>query len=204
MSENIMDNIAEPESKIKNFMMDTMDILSFVLFLVWVLMFIRLFLFSPFTVKWESMQPNFQEGNFIVVDKIVYKYNNLQRWDIVVFVPSNGTTPFIKRIVGMPGETIRVKDGDVHVCTQAMSLTCTKLDEQYLAEDTETKASCGFTEFKVPNDGYLVFGDNRNHSTDSRCCFKWFCSGDEDKYWITQEEIIWKVYMEILPEFKIF
>ena len=204
MSENIIDNISEPETKMKKFMMDTMDILSFVLFLVWVLMFIRLFLFSPFTVKGQSMQPNFQEWNFIVVDKIIYKYNNLQRWNIVVFVPTNGTTPFIKRIVWMPWEIVRIKDGEVHICKQAMSLTCTKLDEQYLSEDTITKASCGFKEFKVPDNSYLVFGDNRDHSTDSRCCFKWFCSGENDKYWVTKEEIIGKVYMEILPEFKTF
>ncbi len=204
MSENIIDNISKPESKMKRFMMDTLDILSFVLFLVWVLMFIRLFLFSPFTVKGQSMQPNFQNGNFIVVDKVIYKYNNLQRGDIIVFVPSNSTIPFIKRIIWMPGEIVRIKDGVVNVCTQAMGLTCKKLDEKYLPKELKTQTLCGIKEFKIPENSYLVFGDNRDHSTDSRCCFKWFCSWQDDKYWVTKDEIIGKVYMRILPEFKVF
>lgn len=204
MPQEVLNMIEKTENKWKRLLEDVLDIVSFIVFLVWVLLFVRLFLFSPFTVKWQSMEPSFSENNFIVVDKIFYKYKWIKRWDVIVFVPQTSNIPFIKRIVWMPWETVQIKDWEVHVCNQWINLNCEKIDESYIKTWLETKATCKIEEFKIPKDGFLIFWDNRWHSTDSRCCFKWYCSWTWDTYWITKDEIIWKVYMEIMPEFKMY
>lgn len=76
------------------------------------------------------MSPTFEENDFIIVDKVSPRITPRKRGDVIVFVPPGKTIPYIKRIIGLPGETVKIKNGGVYVC--ADNLNCQKLDETYL------------------------------------------------------------------------
>lgn len=153
----------------------------------------------PYTVEWSSMANTFHDKDFIVVDKITPKYGELKRGDVVVFVPPGKDIPFIKRIVWLPWETIKLFWWKVFVCTSAEQdiKECNKLSEWYLDEGVNTEARCGLSTFTV-EEWYLVFGDNRWFSTDSRCCFWLWCLSGTN-YILPQNRIIWKVFWRLFP-----
>ena len=160
---------------------------------------IRFFIFMPYTVEWASMAETFHNKDFIVVDKITPKYGEIKRWDVVVFVPPGKDIPFIKRVIGMPWETIKLLWGKVYVCQNKEEdiNQCNKLSEWYLAEWVTTEARCWVSTFNVEN-GYLVFWDNRWFSTDSRCCFGLGCLSWTN-YTVTSNRIIGKVFWRLFP-----
>lgn len=185
----------------KDVLLDFFDMISFLVFVFWIVLFIRFFLFNPYTVVWQSMEPTFDEKDFIIVDKITPKIWTFQRWDIIVFVPAGKDVPYIKRIIGLPGEVVKIDDWEVYVCNNDDTWeNCQLLQEDYLPEDIYTKASCWITEFKVDEWKYFVLWDNRDHSTDSRCCFGLWCYSWAN-YLVGKEDIIGKVYIKLLPEF---
>lgn|GEM_PF-1461053 len=98
------------------FLFDLFDLIAFLFFVIGIVLTVRFFVFNPFTVVGQSMESTFSQGDFIIVDKITPKYGDLEREDILVFVPEGKDVPFIKRVIGMGGETVVVKDGDVYVC----------------------------------------------------------------------------------------
>lgn len=103
---------------------------------------------NPYTVVGASMFPTFAESDFIVVDKITPRFGHLQRGDVIVFVPPGKTIPYIKRIVGLPGETVKLQNNKVMICGQDKN--CTTLDEStYLSGDVRTEARCGVSEFTI-------------------------------------------------------
>jgi signal peptidase I len=146
------------------------------------------------------MANTFENKDFIVVDKITPKYGELKRWDVVVFVPPGKSIPFIKRIIGMPGEIVRLFEGKVYICDTAGQpiQECNQLKEWYLTPWVTTEAVWGISEFIV-TDWFLVFWDNRPFSTDSRKCFGFWCLSWSN-YTIWQNRIIWKVFWRIIPE----
>ena len=77
------------------------------------------------------MSPTFEENNFIIVDKISPRFSPWERGDVIVFVPPGKIIPFIKRVIGLPGETIKIADGKVSVC---VADSCQILPESYLPE----------------------------------------------------------------------
>jgi hypothetical protein len=85
--------------KIQIALLDLFDLVSFLIFVMGVVLFIRFFIFNPFTVVGQSMEPKFHQGDFIIVDKITPRLGKLERGDIIVFVPENRDVPFIKRII---------------------------------------------------------------------------------------------------------
>lgn len=123
---------------------------------------VRSFIAQPFLVSGSSMEPSFNNGNYLLVDEFTYNLRNPERGEVVVFkYPKDPNTYFIKRIIGLPGETVRIKDGQVEI------LSGTKiqdLQEQYISE----KSNTGDFEKKLGPDEYFVMGDNRNFSFDSR------------------------------------
>jgi signal peptidase I len=79
------------------------------------------------------MSPTFEENDFIIVDKITPRFSDLKRGDVIVFVPPGKTIPYIKRIIGLPGETVKIKSNRVEVCTtQDAGEQCNTVDESYL------------------------------------------------------------------------
>ncbi len=186
--------------KIKNIALDVFDMLSFFVFVLGIVLFLRFFVANPYTVVWASMAPTFHENDFIIVDKVSKRFDNLTRWDIIVFVPEGKNTPYIKRIVWMPWEILKVDDWLVFICDVDWN-NCDVLDETYLPEDLKTRTRCGLTEFKIEN-WYFVLWDNRWFSTDSLCCFGLGCY-DGANYEVMNKDIIGKVLIRLFPDFKV-
>jgi signal peptidase I len=130
-----------------------------------VFMMVYLFLFQPHKVDGNSMFPNFHNREYILTDKISYRRGNPQRGDVVVFhAPPPNTSDFIKRIVGLPGETIMVRGGFVYINGR-------QLPEVYLPNTFVTSEKSFLREgvpYAIPLNYYMAFGDNRNYSSDSR------------------------------------
>ncbi|PIT89421.1 MAG: signal peptidase I [Candidatus Levybacteria bacterium CG10_big_fil_rev_8_21_14_0_10_36_7] len=124
------------------------------------------FLFRPYQVNGESMFPTYHDGEYILTNLITLKIDDPKRGDVIVFQsPTNNEKDFIKRIIGQPGDTVKLQDGKVYVNDQ-------ELDESvYLSSDVRTYGGSFLadgTQVTVPTDNYFVLGDNRNFSSDSR------------------------------------
>ena len=152
---------------IANFILDIFEtlVIALSIFLV-----VYLFLLQPHQVNGKSMEPNFASGDYVLTDKISYRFGNPQRGDVVVFhAPANANCPqgtgcdFIKRIIALPNETIEVKNGNFYVNSQL-------LDEDYINPSMSTDAG-EYTRshlITLKSDEYFVSGDNRPYSSDSR------------------------------------
>lgn len=128
---------------------------------------VQAFVAQPFEVKQGSMEHTLEPNQYVLVDKLTPRLGGYHRGDIVVFsppdtFPNEDGTPFIKRIVALPGETVSVRpDGLVYV-------DGTKLDESYLFEGDGTPPTSGRDEWTVPAGEVFVMGDHRAASADSR------------------------------------
>jgi signal peptidase I len=143
------------------------------------------------------MEPIFHQWDFIIVDKITPKFGHLKRGDVIVFVPEGKSVPYIKRIIGLPNETVTIKDSVVTVC--GPDGECFDVDESYLGEGTITSIdTCNISEFAVDGEWFFVLGDNRDHSTDSRCCF-WLACYDWANYLVYERDMIGKVAAKLYP-----
>ncbi|HVW71667.1 MAG TPA: signal peptidase I [Candidatus Paceibacterota bacterium] len=139
------------------------EIAIFLVLAILIVLPIRLFLAQPFVVEGESMHPTFENSDYLIVDELTYHFEAPKRGDVIVFrYPGDPSVFYIKRIIGLPGESIAISRGTVTITkTDGTKLT---LDEPYVtAEDasyvTETHLTAG---------QYYVLGDNRPNSSDSR------------------------------------
>ncbi len=126
---------------------------------------VRYFLFKPFYVKGESMEPNFYENEYLIIDELSYRFREPARGEVVVFnYQSVQKDHFLKRIIGLPGERVKVADGKVTVYNEAHPEGVV-LDETYLPDNLETYGERTVT---LGPDEFFVLGDNRIKSLDSR------------------------------------
>ena len=138
---------------------------------------LRYFIAQPFIVKGQSMEPSFEDREYLVIDELTYQFREPQRGEVVVFrYPNNPKEFFIKRIIGMPGETIVIKNGQILIKSGSEANEPFFLQEDYLPSDLKTFPEKEYVLDKVQ---YLVLGDNRRNSSDSR---SW---GPLDKKFIT-------------------
>ncbi len=145
---------------------------------------IRYFLFQPFIVKGDSMVPNFQSGNYLIVDEISYRFSNPQRGDVIVLkYPLDTTQRFIKRIIGLPGETVQVQNGKITILKDGKDITLN--EKNYLPNLLSTDGNVNVT---LGANQYFVLGDNRQFSYDSR---RWGI--------LPREDIVGKAVLRILP-----
>ena len=128
---------------------------------------VRYFLIQPFYVKGASMEPNFFDHEYLIVDEITYRLSEPNRGDIVVFkYPKDPSQFFIKRIVGLPGENVSIENGHIFIIQNDIK---SLLAETYLAEGTETELPLqGYSRVSLGDDEYFLLGDNRTQSLDSR------------------------------------
>ena len=136
---------------------------------IFVLGMIYLFLAFPEVVYGASMEPNFYTGERILVEKITKHFKKFERGEVVVLhPPGNDNVDYIKRIVGIPGDSIKIKDCGVFISKDGDKF---KLEEPYLDEDTCTSSTGTLREGrseKIGDNLYFVMGDNRIRSVDSR------------------------------------
>lgn len=141
------------------------DFLQGIVVILAIMVMIYLFIMSPQEVSGSSMEGNFHNGEFILTNKIEYKFSDPKRGDVVIFKsPGNPDIDFIKRIIAKPGETIEIKNNAYYV-------NGTKLNEPYLSPDIYMFGGSFLREnqvYTVPTNEYFVSGDNRPHSSDSR------------------------------------
>ncbi|HEY1037409.1 MAG TPA: signal peptidase I [Candidatus Paceibacterota bacterium] len=136
---------------------------GFLLILFAILLPIRLFVAEPFLVYGDSMQPTFETGDYLIVDELTYRLREPRRGDVIVLKPPyDEKRHFIKRIIGLPGETVIVKGSEVTIINSEHPAGM-KLAEPYvtLQSDKESRVTLTSTE-------YFVAGDNRSVSFDSR------------------------------------
>lgn len=126
---------------------------------------VYLFIAQPHKIAGQGMAPNYVDGQYYLTNKFTYKAGVPQRGDVIVFkAPTKPEVDYFKRIIGLPGEEIEIRDGKVYINNQELS-------ETYLASGTYTNVGTFMTEgqkVKIPENQYFVLGDNRNHSSDSR------------------------------------
>jgi len=142
-----------------------LDILEVIVFAVGIFFFIYLLIMRPHKISGQSMMPNFQDSEYILTEKVTYYIRNPERGDVVVFTPPISVTDeFIKRIIGLPGENIMLKDSHVYINDKL-------LQEPYLRDSVVTTGGPFLSdgqEYTVPEGQYFVMGDNRPNSSDSR------------------------------------
>jgi signal peptidase I len=140
------------------------EILNFALIALLIVLPIRMFIAQPFIVSGASMETTFTSGEYLIVDQISYRLEEPMRGDVIVFrYPKDPSKFFIKRIIGIPGDTINIK-GNVVTLTNATYPEGTTLSEPYIREMAPNTT---LTE-TLGGDEYFVMGDNRNASSDSR------------------------------------
>ena len=141
------------------------ELLKLTLLAVVTIFLVRYFLFKPFYVRGASMEPNFFDKEYLIIDELTYHFQTPQRGDIVVLrSPLNKSEYFLKRVIGLPGETIKIRDGQVLIFNEANPEGLV-LKEDYLVKGARTLPD---VTTELGPDKYFVMGDNRFSSLDSR------------------------------------
>lgn len=149
----------------RKFFASVLEVVEVIVIAVAAVVIIRSFLVQPFLVSGTSMVPNFQNGDYVLVDELTYDLRAPARGEVVVFRdPQDISTYFIKRIIGLPGETVKITNNSITVTNQ-QNPNGLALDESYLPSGTVTAGTESYT---LSSSTYLVLGDNRPFSFDSR------------------------------------
>jgi signal peptidase I len=149
----------------RKFFASLLEILEIAIIAIVAVFIVRTFLVQPFLVSGTSMYPNFQNGDYVLVDELTYRIRPPERGEVVVFHdPQDYTTYFIKRVIGLPGEKVTLMNNTIMVYNDAHPKGFA-LDESYLPAGTDTS---GNATYNLSSSTYLMFGDNRPFSYDSR------------------------------------
>ncbi len=178
-------NNVQDESFFEKFRSHIIDFIQTLVVFGAIFALIYLFVAQPHKVSGRSMDPTFKDGDYIFTDKVTYRLREPAKGDIIVLKnPRDESQDFIKRIMAVPGDTIKIETSSVFVNGQ-------KLNEPYLPSGRPTPAGSFLlegVEVKAGPNQYFVIGDNREHSSDSR---EWGA--------ITKQEIIGKVFFRYFP-----
>ncbi len=149
----------------KQFLGSVYEILEVVAISLFTVFIIRTYLVQPFLVSGASMDPNFSNGNYLIIDELSYRFREPIRGEVIVFkYPGDKKTFYIKRIIGLPSERVVVDGGNVKIYNQE-NKEGFMLSEEYLNTNMKT---LGNSDMTLGEDEYFVLGDNRNQSFDSR------------------------------------
>jgi len=151
--------------RIKRAVAAVFDFLQGIVVVLALLVMVYLFIMSPQEINGASMEPNFHNGEYILTNKILYKFREPTRGDVIIFKsPANKEVDYIKRIIGLPGDTVSLKNNTFYVNNQIVV-------EPYLAPGTPIFGGSYLGEGQsivVPPGTFFLAGDNRSHSSDSR------------------------------------
>ena len=173
---------------VKRVLKFVLDIFQTIVIALAIFVILYQFIAQPHRVQGASMEPNFQNAEYILTEKVGYYFHEPRRGDVIVFkFPKNKELDYIKRVIALPGETVTLRGGAVVVNGR-------RLEEPYLTPGTFTAGHTTLKEgaaFAVPPDSYVVMGDNRERSSDSR---EWGTVPKEDiigraffRYWPPSE-----------------
>ena len=145
---------------------------------------IRFFIAEPFIVSGASMEPNFQNGNYLIIDRISYTaIEEPKRYEVIIFkYPKNPSKYFIKRIIGLPGETVELKNKDIIIKNTDIK-DGFSIDQSYIKNFSNDEGT-----YILNKDEYFMMGDNRTASSDSRI-------------WgpLPKDLIVGRVWLRLLP-----
>jgi signal peptidase I len=159
MEQNAVTKLVTPKSKKRIFLENVLYIASAVV----LALLVQKFIIRPFIVNGASMDPTFATGDYLLIDEVSYKLGEPERGDVVVFkAPPEPDKFFIKRIIGLPGETVIIKGSSVTIKNSENPKGFS------LSEDFIVHTSSNDMTIEVPEDQYFVMGDNRSGSFDSR------------------------------------
>ena len=152
-------------SFVKRALATIFDFLQSIVVILAIMVMIYLFIMSPQEISGASMEPNFHNGEYILTNKVEYKLREPERGDVVIFKsPKNPEIDYIKRIIALPGERVRLSQSILYI-------NDLPLPETYIPKTTFTYSGSYLKEneaIRVPEGKYFVLGDNRQHSSDSR------------------------------------
>ena len=124
-------------------------------------MFIRTFFFQAFKIPSSSMHPTLQDGDHLIANRLIYRLQPPKRGEIIIFkFPNDTHRDFVKRLVGLPGEKVKIAGGKIYI--DGKTVTDNRITSRYYFNDD------GMPEIQVPTDSYFVLGDNSANSLDSR------------------------------------
>ena len=159
-------NNIEPQQRKSFFQTTFWKVLENILYIVGAVLLagiIQAFIIRPFIVSGTSMDPVIKNGQYLIVDEVTYHFHGPERGDVIVFkAPPEPTKYYIKRVIGLPGDTVKINDGKVTITDKDHPEGFT-LDEPYI-----THPSTDTGTYVVPLNEYFVMGDNRAGSYDSR------------------------------------
>lgn len=164
----------------KGFLLFLGEVIKIVILAAIIVLPIRYFVFQPFIVKGQSMEPSFESGNYLIIDQLSYRFREPQRGEVVVFkYPKNPSQRYIKRVIGLPGETVEIKNGKVIIFTEKGT---------QILDEPDSFFTPGNVKISLNKDEYFVLGDNRSFSSDSR-------------HWgaLPKEYIIGRAYLRLWP-----
>ena len=155
------------------------------IFIILAVVLIRTNIVTPAIVDGGSMDNTLENGQLVLINKFIYRFNDINRFDIVVINNDADSDKIIKRVIGLPGDKVVIRDAKIYINDSK-----TPLEEPYLPEEwTEMNGSTEELEYNVPEGCYFVMGDNRNSSNDARYWINTYVKRDkiiakaEFKYW---------------------
>jgi len=161
--DEILTKVEEKKSILANVALFFLELIKIAVLAGITIGFVRYFIFKPFYVEGQSMEPTFLEKEYLIIDEITYRFREPKRGEIVVFRAPTITKDFyLKRIIGLPGDRIKVENNKVVIYNSDYS-SGVLVEENYLDQDTP-----GQSTITLGPDEYYVMGDNRNASFDSR------------------------------------
>lgn len=177
--------MSKPDVK-KSIWKELWEYIKMIIFVVVVVLIVNNFLLINARVPSESMEKTIMTGDRFFGNRLAYLFDDPERFDIVVFkYPDDESQLFVKRVIGLPGETVEIKDGKVYINGSE-----TPLDDSFTPE-TPTG---DYGPYVVPDGSYFMLGDNRNHSGDSRF---W------KQPYVEKEKIVGKAIFRYFPGVKI-
>ncbi len=178
------DNREDIETEEKpNVMRELLGMLVYVGIVLAITFLIITFVGQRTHVSGESMENTLDDGDQLIVDKLTYRFHDPERFDIIVFpFRYKDNTYYIKRIIGLPGETVQIADGEIYINGEV-------LEESY-GREVMQDAGLAAEPITLGDDEYFVLGDNRNYSSDSR---------DPSVALIHRKEIIGRAWLRIWP-----
>lgn len=165
-----LNNLKLENSPSHDFYVFIIDLLKTGLVVFIIAFVLRYFVVQPYIVDGESMMPNYVNNEYLLAEKVSYLFNAPQRGDVVVFrYPKNPSVNYIKRIIGLPGETVTIDENDNIIVTNKDYPNGTIIKESYIPAGVKTNPPDNKTySITLGNNEYFVLGDNREHSSDSR------------------------------------